>query len=147
MLYVIQTVPRHIRHIASHLRQADLNELHASMGQPPLEALSKSVRISAEAYTLMWDRLPVALMGHLPSSREYGIVWMMGTDRIKDCALPFARGCKEFLDRFAHQYPYVCNIAHTKNTLHLRWLAWMGCEFHETHTLPSGEDFVRFTYV
>jgi hypothetical protein len=128
--------------IAPFLRREDADEARALTGMAPDQAVLASYAVTPECYVIKKDHWPVGLFG-----KDGHSVWMVGTDRLTSDVTAFLRASKEVMDFMAGN-DVVWNYVWTGNSLHIRWLRWLGCEFHETQPLgPKGELFTRFTYV
>lgn len=64
-----------------------------------------------------------------PSGIVFGVVWLLGSDLIDRVRMRFLRECKGHLDELARGCHATGNIVHAANTLHIRWLRWLGYSF------------------
>ncbi len=58
-----------------------------------------------------------------------GYVWMVATDRLVKYQREFIRESRKWLDEAHEEYPMLGNFVDARNTLHIRWLDWMGFHF------------------
>lgn len=118
-----------MKKLAANLRQADVDEIAASIGLTPEEAIRLSVHYSSHGYVVLdADREPIAMFGAVPSPVPgAGIMWMLGTDGIKRNARDIARHSRPHLDRLNQTYPYLWNYVDARNVTSRRWLEWAGC--------------------
>lgn len=113
------------------LRQADIQEAMA-LGFSPAAAIKASVSGSTAVYTIMEGERPVGLFGvgpmDLPSmpGMKVGCVWMVGTPGITRISGTFLRQSKHWADLLHNYYPVLWNWASASNTVHIRWLKWLG---------------------
>ena len=137
-----------VKYIASRLRKADLIELKANSPSSPDVALMHSVWLSNPCYTICLYGEPIALFGLCPQ-KEVGVIWMMGTDKVLHIKQTFLRASKEWLNYFLELKPVLFNFIHEKNTLHIKWLRWLG--FSIINKLENfginGETFYEFVKI
>lgn len=55
-------------------------------------------------------------------------VWMLCTTRVEKKPIAFLRACKKFYDEFI-QGRVLTNFAWLGNSLHIKWLKWIGATF------------------
>ena len=133
--------------LAPKLRQADLQEIEAGSGKPPLEVLETGLRLSTQSYAA---ELPsgevVALFGVGPTAEpKLGAVWMLGSDHLKTIRFTVLRHAKTWLNTLSDSYPLLGNVVDARNTLHVEWLRWMGFRFLRRARLGrNGEEFFEF---
>jgi hypothetical protein len=114
--------------IIPRLRQADINEIRATTGLSPepvlLAALSRSLTLVSNSGE------PVGFCGIDPAEDPMlGYVWMVATDRLVKYQREFIRESRKWLDEAHEEYPMLGNFVDARNTLHIRWLDWMGFHF------------------
>lgn len=137
--------------LAPILRQADLQELQASSPLPPYAVLRQSAEESLPACTVIGASGRVAaLFGAVPSLAPSGIIWLLGSDELTKGATrrEFLRQCPTYLHVLHEQYPLLYNYIDERNTVHIRWLKWMGFTFIQRHSQHGHEqrpflEFVR----
>jgi hypothetical protein len=144
MLSIILANRRHCRLLSPFLRAADAAEI-AAHGHTPLESLALGLRTSSPCYTVLSDRWPCAMFGVVPHG-NVGIVWMLGSELLIARPSEFARCSLEFADRLFRPFDVVANLVDLRNTVHIRWLEWLGCTFHKSETtIIGGHPFGRFS--
>lgn len=124
----IQAQLKVTRYLAENLRQADKDEVEASSGMEPLEALRLSLGLSEKAY-FVFDRAdnPAAVFGVSPHAVPgIGVVWMLGTESVQEEALGIARRTRPYLEEISRGYIVLWNNVHAANTVSRRWLKWSG---------------------
>ena len=133
--------------MAPRLRSADRDECAAS-GYTPLDALVEGFETSTYSYTLEDDQgEPFAIfgVGPIPGRPGWGAPWMLGTDGIKDNWLWFSRNSAEVIRRCHEGYANLYNFVDVRNTVHVRWLKWVGFTFGAVTALgPHGLPFNEF---
>lgn len=122
-----------IEWLAPRLRQADQDEIKALAGVTPEEALAVSFQSSTHRYTADWEGEPIIMFGAGPVIDGAGAVWLLGTDMVKTVRVPFLRESKRCLAGLHKDYPLLFNYVDARNTLHIRWLKWLGFKFINLH--------------
>lgn len=120
-------------YIGMRLREADLREMQAVQGAhvDPVEALRYGIEVSYFPFVATLDDAPVCVFGAVPEPHDprFGCVWMMGTDAITTHPKTFLRHSKEYLEKVAEPFDLLWNCVDKRNTVHIRWLKWMGFTF------------------
>lgn len=111
--------------LAPVLRKADLQEIEAASGADPGDVLRWSAEQSAPACTIGHEGKVVGMFGCVPD----GTVWLLGADALVQPPLvrQFIKECRKYVD--ALPYPLLHNLVDERNTVHIRWLQWMGFTF------------------
>ena len=133
--YLTPTTVDDIVYIAPRLREADHQECLAATGREPLTVLLDGLRISDLTFTL---RSPegerIGLLGVAPSHLEgAGAIWLCATTDIYKYQMAFLRRSKEFLPLLQKRYLVLHNCVDARNTVHIKWLKWMGFTFINKH--------------
>lgn len=121
-----------VEYLSDKLRDEDVEELAAS-GWTPFDALSQGFNKAHICYTIMAsDGTPMGITG--VGSSDYpdvGLIWMLGTPLIHSNKMLFLRDSKSVVDDLFALTGFEAMYNHTyyKNTLHHRWLKWMGFKF------------------
>jgi len=124
-IVVRKTLLPDVKYIAPRLRKADLRELKANSPAKPDVALMTSVWLSNPCYTICVYGEPIGLFGLCPQ-KDVGVVWMMGTDKVLQIKHTFLKASKEWLNYLLELKPVLFNFIHEKNTIHIKWLRWLG---------------------
>lgn len=132
--------------LSSRLRSEDAQEVETSTGRKPEEVLPASFHASDECYTVrrVLDGKvlpnPVALFGVTSG----GIVWFLGSDEVRLCALSIVREAPAWLDYMSRRHPGgLWNYADSRNSLHVRWCYLTGFTLGE----PASINGVSFYYI
>jgi len=149
---IIPSEEAHIPYVANNMREADRMEIAATGTYDPHVALQTGYENSKpNGYTLVVDDLPVCMFGVGPMSEnpEWGQIWLLGTDDITDnCSFHFLRWSKRFLPTLMEPYEMVCNIVDARNTVHIKWIKWLGFKFLRPITFgPEKRTFWEFAEV
>ena len=150
--YLTPTTVEDIDYLSPRLRQADKDECFAATGKPVRDALYTGYLAGDITLTLRTSTgLRVGVCGVVPSpTMDAGVVWMTATDDIYQHQMTFLRRSKAALDYLAEDYFLLYNYVDARNTLHIRWLKWMGFTFINKHTDYGAEkrlfyEFLRIT--
>ena len=147
--YTRKSVPEDIPSVASRLREADINEIHARHPDIDVEdALRFGFLTSAPCHTMVQtsDGLPLGMWGIVPSRESPdGYVWMLCTDELVSVpknARRFLVDVKRFLPLLLEVYPTLSNLIDSRNIVHLKFIEWLGFEI-DTENVEVHND-VRF---
>lgn len=125
--------PEDYRAIGANLRDSDVREIEGLIDVPPILALKYSIDQSEYCRIVDVEGEPSMAFGVMtdPGCEDYGLVWFMSTSGVYKVRRRFLRESKDWVDRMFASGPYVRlhNIADTRNTLHMRWLKWLGAKF------------------
>ena len=120
-----------IDHLAPILREADKQECLATTGQMPLKVLHSALLYGDITLTMKTPKGErIGLCGVTPSPFDNaGVVWMCATDAIMKHQMAFLRRSKTALDYLGADYDLLHNCVDARNTVHIKWLKWMGFHF------------------
>lgn len=154
MAFVRPYEPGDDLYISTRLRRADLHELQAQSERTPAAILREGGMISLPSCTVVGNSgQPAGMFGVVPEGSGVGRIWMLGTDELvaKPMRTQFIRESKNYLSGLEHHfkiYKLLHNEIDERNTIHIRWLQWLGFTFirripeHGIHRLPFME-FVK----
>lgn len=116
--------------VADGLREADLLEIKAS-GYNARQSLDRGLRCSYPCLAVEVDGRCCGMFGVVADGRYRGAgnIWFLGTDRILKVKMQFLRESRKWLDEITKDYRSVSNYIHQDNTLHIKWLKWLGFSF------------------
>lgn len=132
-----RTVVRQANHrdvvwISNHMRRDDIREVMAA-GSTPYESLRGGLINSRRCITVEYDGTPVLMAGvvdDMDAPGIFGAVWMLATDDLKKMRKPLLRHGREVLLSLGAGYHHIGNGVAAFNTVHIRWLKWMGFKFY-----------------
>jgi hypothetical protein len=78
------------------------------------------------------------------SDKDVGIVWLLATDRIKECSREFLRQNGYYVQAMRSQFKLLMNVVDDRNTQAKRWLEWLGFQMDEA--VPYGPDKLPFRH-
>ncbi len=134
--------------LAPDLRQADKDEIYASTGDAPIQALVEGVQCSDQCLTI-WDRdRPLGMFGlaHHEALPGVGLVWMVATDALPTIIRDFVRQTPLYLSLFHSSYRVLGNFVDERNAVHIKWLKRVGFTFINRHPKFGfeGRPFLEF---
>jgi ribosomal protein S18 acetylase RimI-like enzyme len=138
MICVRRTVPhKDFPCLSRRMREADANEVMASSGHSPEEAIVYSFRVSEVCYVIDFNYVPFLIFGlaRHEGFENVGVPWMLATDEINDHRIAIAKLSRRWAEEFNRRYEYLVNYVDVRNELAKRWLEW--CGFQETRTIVN----------
>lgn len=139
-------VSRYEEAISIKLRQADKDELNASLGDMDTKvALSTAINESAFVGLLVGDENEIVGVFGVADAEEIiglGYPWMVATDGLKKYTRQFLREGREFVAGL--KYDFMTNLVDSRNELHLKWLEWVGFEVERDTPLYLDDPTVPF---
>ena len=101
-----------IYNLSEHLREEDIQEIKAVMGNvPPLLSLLIGHKLSAVPLVICdAESKPVAMLGVVPNGL-IGFIWMVGTDDLKKISLSFLRNSKDVCDVLKGKHQILHNLS------------------------------------
>ena len=91
----------------------------------------------------------MGMAGVVPSAdAEVGQAWMLGAPVLRKYSIQFLRGCAPLVSGWHEKYPVLFNFVDERNTLHIKWLRWLGFVFVQRYEVFGVEripflEFVR----
>lgn len=134
------------------LRDADRMELEAATGRDATGVVVQSVAISSMCWVATERGMPLVLFGAAPMPHHenfVGVPWLVASPALIPYAVPFLRRCAPFLDEMQRRYPLLVNYTDARNTVHHRWLRWLGFTFIRRHERmgAAGIPFIEFVRI
>ena len=119
-----------IKYLAPRLRNEDKQEIIASTGLKPYEALLKGYLENVIVFTIVNTKnKPVGIFGINDCGNGLGAIWLVATNKLKDIQYPFLRENKKVIDFLNTKYKILWNFVDCRNSLHIKWLKWCGFKF------------------
>lgn len=117
--------------LASNLRDEDLREIEAAGTADPLVALEAGFECSRHCLTVVDEsNTPLTMFGVAPSPDPLvGYVWLLSSPALDQYKIKFLRNSSRWVQAFHVDYPILTNLADARNTVHLKWLKWLGFTF------------------
>jgi hypothetical protein len=135
----------HVYWIGPNMRQADVDEIAASVGYGPVRGTLDSFERSAIAWTGLVDEEPVCIFGVSPVDILAGVgcPWLLGTEQVVRYAVTFLRLNKGYVARMLSMFPHLENFVDARNAHSIRWLKWLGFQF-DPAPVPYGVSKLPF---
>ena len=119
-----------IKYLAPRLRTSDKEEILASVGLTPYEAMMIGYLENVIVFTIVnKNNEPVAIFGINDVGQNVVAIWLVATDKLKDIQYSFLRENKKVIDFLNTKYKILWNFVDCRNSLHIRWLKWCGFKF------------------
>lgn len=134
---VVPTLLSHIVELSETMREEDRLEIWHLARVSPREGLLSSFMLSASCKTVLSDGQVVAIFG-CGRAGEVGVPWMLASPLLVTIKKTFLRECRKFLEEMSEGCKVLRNYAWSKNTVHIRWLQWLG--FKMMPGVPMGPD-------
>lgn len=136
--------------LSQYLRQSDKDEIKASTGRDPQDALVNSFEVSDPElrWTAFLDGKPIVMWGVSDVGRGFGSVWLLASDEIYSIKKEFLAACPEYLRIMHVRYHTLYNWVSTKHEASLNWLDGLGfkvVEFNPKHGVGK-EPFLMFAF-
>lgn len=117
--------------LAPKMRKQDVEEVQASSGLEPLEALLFSMQFSDEVYAIIaGDEEVIGLFGVTPTEDPIvGCPWLLASDRLPEVSKEFIPQSLEWVNQINKKYPILRNYVDARNRIAIRWLGYLGFTF------------------
>lgn len=139
-----------IEHLSQNIRPEDLQEILAATGnKDPYPGLRYSVENSEEALAGALTGGPAeVLWGISPFSDRAALIWAIASAEVDNHKIAFLRNSRSVIARWFEERPnveYLVNFTHGENTVHHKWLEWLGATLYPpTPVGPLLEGFRPF---
>jgi hypothetical protein len=112
------------------MREADRRECEA-IATDPARALWESVERSERSCAVLDPGgCPIAISG----ISSVSVIWLLGTDGVESNARQFLRMSRDGFAWLVEGHDRVWNYVDVRNTVHIRWLEWLGFNFEGAAT-------------
>ena len=142
-----------VAYVAEGMRRPDVEEVMAQSGLTPHQSLLYSFFMSKPCMTIVGRHgRAIGMWGVVPDGSTAGRIWMLGRcEMLTDVAdkWEFLRQSRIHLADLQSKYPVLFNFVDARNTVHLRWLRWMGFTFINQHNDfgPQQRTFYEFVRI
>ena len=118
--------------LAPKIRKGDRQEIMASDGASPLEALViPFTQKNAKIYSIIGTQSEgvIGMFGSTPSKEKgYGVVWLLSSEDLFKHTKQFIQECPKWINDMSKGYEYVYNFVDERNWKSLKWLQFLGFE-------------------
>lgn len=150
MQYWRESVIEDAYSLAPRLREADKQEIRAAVGMTPLAGLLYCLETSNPALTIIKDgEPPLGVFGLTPDPDNFAAsVWMLAANEITKYPMTFMKNAIKWVQKTNTEYPVLYNYVDARNTLHIKWLRWMGFTFLNAKRMgPENRLFFEFVRI
>lgn len=115
--------------VARRLRGFDIIKLRDSCGVDPIDAMMRMFINSKRCWTVVVGEDPVGMfgIGPIPATEVFGMIWLLGTDRLDTEAWPDVnRYAPHFIEVLQQGYKCIGNLVDCRNGRHVAWLKNLG---------------------
>lgn len=112
------------------IRAVDKAEMNCAGHTDHAAALRKGIDLGPAFYVSDKDG-PILMAGFSAHDENKAVVWMLGTPRIETLKWPFLKISRSVFEQWSAEYSVLTNRVWAANTVHIRWLEWLGCTFTE----------------
>lgn len=123
------TYDKDVEHVAMLLRQEDFNEVFASTGEHPYDAIMEGWKMSTKRWLIFNEKgEPVAVLGVRPTEMfgDVGIPWLLGTDGLTKMKKFFMKISKPIIEEMKESFEILVNYVDSRYVKTTRWLDWCG---------------------
>ena len=121
--------------LAPKMRIADREEIRASNGSSPLEALVIPFTYKkSRSYTIIGTAKEgvIGMFGVAPTKDpEYGVAWLLSSENLFKHTKQFIKECPYWVSQMSEGYTYIYNWVDRRNWKSLKWLQFLGFEAKE----------------
>jgi len=121
--------------LAPKVRIADREEIRASDGKSPLEALVIPFTYKkGRNYTIIGavNEGVIGMFGVAPTNDpEYGVAWLLSSENLFKHTKQFIKECPYWVSQMSEGYTYIYNWVDRRNWKSLKWLQFLGFEAKE----------------
>ena len=144
-LFLVESIPEDIPHIANNLRKEDEHECKLYDFAPNDAIFDSFIESEGRVFTLLDYEKPIAIMGVTPVNVDIGKVWFLATDDLYKHYRTFLRKCPDVIDLLQGNYKVIFNFVPQDNLKTIRWLSWCGFYFDVNKTyLHNKHTFLQF---
>lgn len=147
MITVDRATEKDIREFADNIRYMDEKEVRIVSGKPFRDQLDELLRNKKHVKVIRCDGVLLGIGGWYKEMLDLdlyssGVIgWMLLTTAVEDHKIAFLRWSKWLVKCLLEEYPYIANTAYIGNTLHIRYLEFLGASFHPD---PFNSKLVHF---
>jgi len=131
VIYARRSVVPDVAAVSKDIRPEDAAEIRAASGMEPFAGLMTGYLHSDECWTICTakDHKAIALFGLRMADEGQGVVWLLATNDLPKYGIRFLRESRGWIDRFHQKADLLFNAVDQRNTVHIRWLEWLGFKF------------------
>ena len=145
------SIIKDVSYIGTHMRKEDAEECFAFSGSSPVQSLFECFFASKPCMTMVSRHGNLmGMWGIIKQPNNSGQVWMLGCkDMLEDTRdkREFLRQSRIELKKLHKEFPVLFNYIDARNTVHLRWLRFMGFTIIKKHERFGYEGLPFYEFV
>lgn len=130
--------------VCANIRESDrrdMQDLHP--GKSITEIIMGDVGYSEFVYGLYFKDSIQGLFGVVPMAPAVGTPWLVGTIKVDETPLPFARASRGLLDMLQRTFPLLETWVCARNSKSVTWHKWCGFQFEKETVCLGRDDYYR----
>tara|TARA_B100000795_G_C22698922_1_gene398789 strand:- start:71 stop:529 length:459 start_codon:yes stop_codon:yes gene_type:complete len=128
MAHYREATRQDVEELSEKMRKADAEEVMASSGLTPIQALTKGFELSKGLSIIHKDEL-IGMFGVAEVGEDIGSPWMLGSDKIPEIKKDLLTQALDWVIRTNKEYPLLVNYVDVRNKVAIRWLKFLGFSF------------------
>jgi hypothetical protein len=137
-----------IEALVANMRKADIDEVTAATGRPLDQIIIDAIRSSTWVMALDVDDELGMIFGVAPMGSTLGATgapWALGTTAVERKPRALIELGPSYCELMLASYPHLYNYVDARNKRSIRWLKWLGFEFHDAQPYgAAGLPFHKF---
>lgn len=114
----------------ANIRAEDLEEVQVSGRDLKDTPLSELLEIQCQCL-VDEDTDEVYSIGSVYVYEQLPVAWLLCTTRVETGYIKWLRATRKLAREELDRHDYFCNTVYKKNTLHVKWLEWLGAQFFD----------------
>ena len=135
--------PSDVAYVAANMRESDAREVWATSRLTPIEALTISISLSAEAHVFRVDGHAAMIYG-VGKLHGIGVPWLLGTPALSRARKSFMVACKEAVGRWRTETTLLQNRVLADNWDSINFLSALGFTIGQPFESETGAMVRRF---
>lgn len=133
--------------ISEIVRPADIAELVEALGLKSIVvAIESSIVLSDKVQKIVCGDQVLAVFGDAKHGSCIGVPWLISTIHVENHVREFLRVTSEAVAEMLTRHEELMNFVDVRNDRAIRWLKWLGFEFHDAMPYgPNNMPFYPFT--
>lgn len=133
MFHFEEVTEEHILNLAENMRPEEVDEVYASHGQAPEEAIRRCIERSLDVFATFEDDRLMSITGCAPRSwlSDLGSPWLLTSVEMPKSPRHLLRHTHTFLNKWRKEYGTLINFVDARYEASLRWARWAGFTVHD----------------
>lgn len=130
--------------VCANIRESDRRDMEGlHPGRSITEVIMGDVEYSELVYGLYLGDSIQGVFGVIPIASGVGTPWVVGTMKVDDTPLPFARASRGLLDMVQRSFPLLDTWVCVRNSKSVTWHKWCGFQFEKETVRLGRDDYFR----